>query len=751
MFSLKLFGGAILEGTDGPVGGRLSQRRRLSLLAILALARGRPVSRDRILALLWPESDAERARHSLADSVYQVRKVLGDEAILSVGDDLLLNSAVIASDVQAFGDAWSRSDWESATAHYAGPLLDGFHLDDAAEFERWCDGERDRLARAYASALERLADAAAERGDAKMAVHWCRLLINADPYNASYVLRLMDALERAGDRAGAIQQGRLHAALMQNDVGADADPSILARIEQLKTRPFIRVRPAQPSTVAGDVVRSTAGATRHRRALLPAIVVLVLVVMVGAALAFRGAARSGGVQTIAVLPCANLSNDPGEEYFSDGLTEELIAVLSEVKALRVVARTSVFVYKDRRWDVRDVGRKLNVNAVLECSVRHEQDRMRVTAQLISAADGFHLWAESYDRTGDDLIAIQNDLAIRIVNALETRLTSAERGRVARRATAHPAAYALYLQGQYYWNQRTTLSFERAIDYFTQAIALDSQYARAYSGLARTYSLQGVGGLYSAAEAGERLRQAATRAIELDPDLGEAHAALGLYYNLYAWDTERAEAAYQRAIELDPNYADARHYYANMLRSTGRYNEALRQRQKAAEIDPLSGPITAALGFELIQHGRIQEGERMLLDALAFSAGNWHAAEYLAEYYASINRLDTAIALQRRVVAVAPGDGEPGLAWLLARSGRKDEARMMLSRFVADAQRTGNYSLRVAPIYVALNDLPGALSWVEQAYQHRQPQLRLLAIVTPSLAADARFADLRRRVGLEPGH
>lgn len=246
MFSLKLLGGALIEGPQGPLGGRVSQRRRLALLSMLALGRGRPVTRDKLLGLFWPEIESERARHSLADLLYQLRGALGESAILSAGGDLWLNAEVLTSDVGAFEDALARGDLARATALYHGPFLDGFFLSDAPEFERWVGTERDRLARAHAEALEQLAEAATTRMDAKSAVEWLRRLLEHDPFSARVVLRLMETLEAAGDRAAAIRHAQVHADLMREEVGAEPDPEVEALARRLQGRSERIALPATP-------------------------------------------------------------------------------------------------------------------------------------------------------------------------------------------------------------------------------------------------------------------------------------------------------------------------------------------------------------------------------------------------------------------------------------------------------------------------------------------------------------------------
>ncbi|HYD52267.1 MAG TPA: BTAD domain-containing putative transcriptional regulator, partial [Gemmatimonadaceae bacterium] len=521
MLTLKVLGGAAVHGPDGPLTGRIGQRRRLALLTVLALGGARATSRDRLIAFLWPESDAERARHSLADALYQLRRELGERAVVSRGDEVALDPELVDSDAGAFERAVARGDLPGAVALYGGPLLDGFHLPDAPEFERWVDGRRAELARSYAAALDRLATEAAARGDGSQAVEWARRLCALDPYNARATLRLMSALDAAGDRAGAIRQARVHAVMLEHELGAAPDAEIEALAERLR-----RGEPAEPATLGAEAapppvaamgaesvpspMLADAGAARDgvlpprpRRARrwvaatpLAALAIVLVAVLAYAGRFVRAESREAidgadlgpDGRAVVVLPCANLGGVASEEHFSDGLTDELTTLLARVHSLRVVARTSALGFKGSRLDVREIARRLDADVLVECGVRRAGERFRITAQLVNGADGMHLWADTYQGEGSDLIAIQSDLALRIVRALEARLTPRERTRLAHRSTAHPEAHALYLKGRHFWNQRTPASVERAIEYFTRAIAIDSQYAAAYAGLARAYSL-----------------------------------------------------------------------------------------------------------------------------------------------------------------------------------------------------------------------------------------------------------------------
>jgi TolB-like protein/Flp pilus assembly protein TadD len=455
-------------------------------------------------------------------------------------------------------------------------------------------------------------------------------------------------------------------------------------------------------------------------------------------------------KTIAVLPFNNLNDDPEQDYFSDGLTDELIGVLSRVRAMRVVARTSAFAFKGENLDIREIGRALNVGAVLEGTVRQEGERIRVTAQLINAADGFHLWSDTYEREGTDIFAIQSDLAVRIARALEAELTPAERERIARRRTGNPEGHQLYLKGRYFWNQRSEAGFARAIEYFERAIEADSQYAAAYAGLATAYALQGLSGSLTPREARGRVREAAIKAIQIDDGLAEAHTALGAYLHVYEWDWQAAEREHRRAIELDPNSSMARQIYGAELTAMGRLEEAVAQRRKAVELDPLAPLFSQSLGSTLLYAGRSGEALVHLRAALELDSTYWRAHATLGDLYASTGRFEDAVTAHHRSVELAGANSHAraGLARALALAGRQDEARRIFAELQAEAEHTGIHSPALATVFLALNDVEGALAWLELSYHERHPQLRFIGGPRYALLEnDPRFLDLLRRIGL----
>jgi TolB-like protein/DNA-binding SARP family transcriptional activator/Tfp pilus assembly protein PilF len=789
MFLLRLFGGASLEDGSRVLSGRAVQRRRLALLAILALEHPGAVARDKLIAWLWPEHDTERARHLLRDSLYLLRNALGEDALPSVGDTLRLNPYRLRCDIWDFEEALAQERPEAAILTYTGRLLDGFHPGGAPDLEHWIDAQRERLARAYAQALEHLAEIASAGTDHRVAVEWWRRLAAHDLYNARVTLRLMQALEAAGDRAGALQQARIHAVLLEQEFGAEPDPDVDALAERLRTAPVVRAplptlssrdraRAAEdsvsgpqveatatppaahvgaaPVAVSAEAPESTAPRRRLRsRAVLPPVAVaggVGLAAVISAILllpetnAHSGAvaeAAAGSPKSIAVLPCANLSGDPEQEYFSDGLTEELTGILAGMHSLRVVARTSAFAFKGDDRDIREIAKTLNVSTVLECSVRRADERVRVSAQLINGADGFHLWADTYEREGTDVFAIQTDLALRIASALEARLTPVERARLARRPTASPEAHALYQKGRYFWNQRTGSGYARAIEYYERAIAADPGYAEAYAGLATVYSMQGIFDILTPDEASERTRVNALKALELDPDVAEAHTVLGGYYQAHVWDSEAAERHHLRALELDPNYSTAHFWYGNMLTSMHRFEEAIAHKRMAVELDPLSSQLSWALGITFLAARRPDEALEHFRNAVELDSMYIPAHAGIGAVYEFTGQLEEAVHVYQRTDRVS-------LARALGRLGRKDEARKILAEFQADAARTGVYPPWVATVFPAVDDTDGAINWLEHSYQQRHPALRFLG--GPGfdrLEHDPRYRDLRRRIGLPP--
>ena len=313
--------------------------------------------------------------------------------------------------------------------------------------------------------------------------------------------------------------------------------------------------------------------------------------------------------SVAVLPFANMSADPEQEYFCDGMAEEITNSLSQLDGLRVVARTSAFAFKDEKVDLREVGRKLDVGAVLEGSVRKAANKVRITAQLINVSDGYHLWSERYDRELADVFEIQDEISLAIVEKLRLELLGKERDDLLRHYTENVVAYDLYLEGRFHWNTRSKAGMERAVHLFDKAIEIDPAFALAYAGLADGYSIMADNTYGPPDELFPKAKDAALRALELDDSLGEAYASLGLVLETYERDRKGAREALQKAIALKPNYATAHHWYCMHLAMGGRYDEALEEIDIARKLDPLSLPVRMGGGWALIGARRYEEATR----------------------------------------------------------------------------------------------------------------------------------------------
>lgn len=627
---LRLLGSASVEGPEGPLAGRGVRGRRLALLAILATARGRPIGRDRLLAILWPETDTDRARPLLSDSLYLVRGGLGEDVIVTNGDEVRLNAERVTSDVETFERLIGEAQYERAIGEYGGPFLDGFHVSDAPEFERWVDGERSRLAARLADALGSLATARESEGDWPAAVEWLRRLATHDPCSGRIAIRLMRALHASGSRAAALQHARVHAALVREEFGVEPDAEVSAFVELLKSEtapavaslarlslaatppPSSSSAPVPVTTAPAPGRTDTPGRWHATRARVTALVIglaavvtaVVLLESVDRERTSDSPPRPSALapqRSIAVLPFANLGPPNETSYFSDGLTEEIIGLLGGVNGLHVAARTSSFAMRDAGLEARRLGDTLHVATLLEGSVRQEGDRILVTAQLINVADGYQLWSERYDRRVADVIALQNDIATSIVHALQLRLVS---GDPETRTAHNPEAYDLYLRGVYARNKLTREGLSSAVDFFDRAIRLDSSYAPAYAGKATTVGPMVWHGHLPRAQGLPLMAAAARRAVELDEALPEAHIALGMTAFFFEWDWAGAERAFRRAMVLNPNEPHAHHFMANYLRATGRFDEAIAARRRAVELDPLSVRMGMVLGADYFVAGEL---------------------------------------------------------------------------------------------------------------------------------------------------
>lgn len=459
------------------------------------------------------------------------------------------------------------------------------------------------------------------------------------------------------------------------------------------------------------------------------------------------------IASLAVLPLVNAGSDPNAEYLSDGITENIINNLSRLPNLRVAARSTVFTYKNSEIDPLRVARELDVAALLTGRVLLRGESITVSTELVDAADGSRIWGGQYQRELSDILAIEEALSEEITENLRLKLTGKDKKRLKMRQTDNPAAYREYLRGRYHWNRRTEDGFRKGIHHFELAIAEDPLYALAYAGLADCYSMLCSYCLAAPAEVLPKARAAASKALEIDDTLAEAHASLAAISEMN-WEWSAARKLYQRAIELNRNYATGHQWYSEYLARVGELDEALKQAQKAQQLDPLSSVINTGLGWILFFSGRIEEAIAQYRAAIelepAFAPVRWR----LGEAYAHKGLFDEAIAELRGAVHLSDRSSTAlaRLGRALAMAGQSDEAAAILDELKQRSIRQYVSPYDVAIVYAGLGDRSGVIEWLERAYEGRASWLSFIGIepIFDDVRSDSRFADLLRRIGLIHG-
>lgn len=489
----------------------------------------------------------------------------------------------------------------------------------------------------------------------------------------------------------------------------------------------------------------------------PGIVAIVAILVFAAALVANvgehrnwfGKSPQQPVKSIAVLPLANLSNDPDQEYFADGMTDELISDLAKIELLRVISRTSVMQYRHTTKTLPQIAKELDVDAVVEGSVIRSGDKVRITAQLIEASTDRHLWAETYDRDMKDVLALQREVADAIVQQVQVRLTPEQKAKFSSSRQVNPKAYEDFLKGRYYWNKRTADSLSTALGYFQQTVKEDPTYAPAYAGMADTYDLLGGYGILPAPEAMQKAKDAAHAALRIDDKLAEGYTSLaGVKFFYLDWDG--VEQDFQRAIALNPGYANAHHWYGLYLAAAGRNDEAVTQMKLAQRLDPLSLIINANLGFCLYLGRHYDEAIVQLKKTLELDPNFAAAHEYLgqallekARYNDAIDELVTANRLSKDATL------EAELANAYAVAGRKDEARSLLRELSDPGTGVRASAYAHALVYAGLDDKDEAFRWLTRAAEQRESGMANINVHPrfASLRSDPRFATLQQQLGL----
>lgn len=544
---LRLLGVAALLRDGRALTGPAAQRHPLALLALLALAPLRTLTRDKLVGYLWPESGDRVARNRLTTLVHNVRRAAGEGVIVTAGSDLRLDGQALACDVLRFEAARAAGLHAEVAAHYAGPLLDGFHLPDSPAFDDWLFRERERLRLAWRDSVEHLARDAARRHDRAGTVRWWRRLVDDDPLDSRTTRLLMAALDDVGNPAEAIRMADRHARLLREELGAEPSAEFTTLADRLTSR--------RPPT-------ATDGATRR----------------------------------VAVLPFEPVGAEP-MPGFTDGVHGDLMNRLSRLADLAVISRSSVARYRGDRREVAAIGRELGAAWIVEGEVRATEREVRVDVRLVQAGGDRQVWGETYRSalTASELFDVQAHIATRIASALETHLTPGERRAVAHRQTSALESHVLYVQGRGQVDERTEAALAKAVECFQGAIGRDPGFALAWSGLADAIGMMQFYA-YALPEGAPDPMEAARRALALDPSSGEAHASVGIIHSLRG-EGALARRALERATVLQPSHAEAHMWLAWVLLLAGRAGDALEPARRAMEIDPLA-PAYRVYGAEI---------------------------------------------------------------------------------------------------------------------------------------------------------
>jgi TolB-like protein len=469
------------------------------------------------------------------------------------------------------------------------------------------------------------------------------------------------------------------------------------------------------------------------------------------ATALEGKGEKVEAECVLVLPFVNMSTDPEQEYFSDGLTEELISKLSRLKEIKVISRTTSMKYKGTNKDIKTIGIETDAAYIMEGSVRKQGNNLRITAQFVHAPRDIHLWAESYRGTIDDIFDIQEKVSAKIVEALRMQLTRDEKDTLRKHYTDSTEAYQLYLQGRFFWKQRNEEGLKAAIRFFEKAIEKDPDYALAWAGLADTYSLMGEYTNISRRELFPKQMASVYKALEIDNHLGEAHISLAISLMLNEWDWKNSEREFKLGIALNPNYSTGHHWYAEWLLFRGNTEEAFREFSVAIELDPVSQGVLKDKGIYFYYSREYDKAIDMGLITLELNPDFAPAHRLLSLAYQGKEMFDEAVAENKRWGELTGNKAKTdvALAQIYAAAGRKDDAKKIIEKVETDIILTGNDYRGVALVYVELGDNDMAFEWLEKSFERHEESLCSLKIdpKMDSLRSDPRFNRMLERIGL----
>jgi TolB-like protein/DNA-binding SARP family transcriptional activator/Flp pilus assembly protein TadD len=659
------------------------------------------------MGILWPEATPKQAAHRLNQLLYALRRALGSEVLFLGTSSLRLNPQVMATDLADFATALRQGEYGRAVALYSGPFLDGFYLDGATDFGGWVEDERTRLAKHYRDALDTLASNAAKRGDLPTALEWRRKVVQTDPLDSRATIRLMETLHLAGDPAGALQLARAHQALLQKELDAPPDPAIISLVASIRAGAESRVSApaAQPPDDPLDnaVAFSRAQITSDRNSNQVSI------------------GLPASTASIVVLPFANLSSHPEDEYFADGITADIITRLAGISAMRVISRASSTRYKGSTKSLREIAADFRVGSVLEGTVRLDDNRVRITAQLIDSRTEQHLWAETFDRHASDVFSVQAEVAESIAKALGARLSRRERSAVNREPTHDMEAYNLCLLGRHFWSRWTEEDLRKSIQYFERAVAQDPHYALAHYGLGIAWAMLALGYFsIRPLDVYPMARGAITRALELDPQMGEAEAWLAALDYEFECDWHGADARFQHALELDSRNATVQELYGCFLTAVGRHVEARAHYERACAFDPLSTSVIANAGLGAYRERAYDRAIELFEQVVSLDPNLPVGHTLLALAYVQQSRLQEALLESREGLRLGSNSSiwRAVHAYICAAIKEGAEARQILLGLEARRSIENTWLVMLAMAYAKLGETDLAFARLEKACRER---------------------------------
>ena len=717
MFHLRSLGAiGLRDDTGTEMRSVLAQPKRFALLTYLATERERGYARrDALATMLWPDLDDGHARGSLRQSVRYLRKELGASLIEKCGEESLrVPVMALSCDAVAFEGACANRELEVALELYCGNFLDGFVLPgNAPAFELWLQAKRTSLRELAVRAASALARREEASGDSTAATKYARRVVALAPHDEVAERQLIALLNRAGNRAGALEEYESFERRLAEEYDVQPSSETRALMRSVRGRtPSPFERPSQLDAMAGH--------GRHEG--LPAL------------------------DSVAVLAFRGPQCESGSDYFTEGLTDELIAALSKVAGLRVASRSASLAPHPAGTDARTIGDRLHVDAVVEGTVVRSANRLRIGVRLTRVTDGLVLWAQAYDRNTADVFAVQDHIAEEVTRILRP---DQQPGRVVGR-TNNVEAYQFYLKGRHHFSKRPRET-QKGLDYFEQAIARDPTFSLAHAGVADAYNTLASweAGVLPASEAAPKARAAAESALAIDPGLAEAHTALAYASTHFLWRWDDAERGFRRAIALNEHYVEAHHWFSHLLMARGQTAESLAQSQHALALDPVS----VVMNFHLAWHYWLARDYDACIEqchkTLELDPHDQWPPFFLGVAYGHKGMFGAAISEHRKALARSKGSpvmlGALGYAYVIA--GEKAAALDVLRQleYLSTQRHVSAYEIGV--IHAARGDADLAFRWLERAFVERSAWLAYLNVEPrlDVLRADPRFTSLRDRV------